>query len=419
MRISLGASLDDMDANARSILWAKTSADVAYLALLSAGLFKVLILQFSLGLYVYFLCAYFPKGADRRLRMSLGLPGIVATAFFASKIFDPSQALLGAVGAATLVAFNTPLRCFQLLSSPPVRLTGEQVSRNISTLRFALALVAVPTAANWDNMFVCAPKWTGSDDMTAMTETVAQLSIKRRNQDDEHRKPPVACNLGCSMHAVAGICSACVSFAVASGLCHFVPDKYILKHPCMMILVTFATSGFATISTSIFGLITGIPIRDAFFYPWLAPSLASFWAYRWNAPIASALRSGVFEPVHAYLGFPKIVCVLASFCLSGAAHVLILCFAQIQTGRLQWFLFFFIHGIAVCVERIVVEANVVTALYRRILSLIFMFCTLSFLFFAPLSENKIALRLLLELATGARLCSEVALFCLNRLVQLD
>lgn len=399
-------------------LRSQIETDCRYLGRLLFGLLQLLVLQISLGLCIYAICISLPKANHRSLRFSLGFPVISIAIAVAFRIFDPADIVLGAVGVATLIAFNSPLRCIQLLATPPVAVTPKAAHVQISTLRFVVALVTIPAAAVWDDYFICAPRKVSSDmssvkDVAAEKSAAANLeSLKISQRDDQSNfnrevAGPVSINVAKRTHPGSSVAAASAAFALVSAACHIVPSQYVLTKAFLVILISVATSGFATFSTSIFGFVTAIPIVDAFSYPWFAPSLSSFWAYRWNAPIASALRSGVFQPLYAYCGLPKIACAMLSFCASGVAHVVILYFANINKGWIHWMCFFLVHGIAVCLERAAINAGSLSPLHRRIIAICFTVYTVSTLFVDPFMHDGTFEPFIHELATGFRLLSSI------------
>jgi hypothetical protein len=356
--------------------------DVLFVRTLLSGLGPLLTLQLLCGLQVYLILCVFPQPRHRPLRVALGLTFAFVIAAAASRIFDPDRCLAGAIAAGTLLAFHAPLRVAGLLSSPPAK----------PTLRRVLALVAVPASVIFDEDEGNHQKYYPSKS-TAVLRPTAPVE-------------PVA-----PLPAMRG---AALAFLLAAMSAHLLPSAWARSSIYLLLLITTITYGFVNLSSSIAALLGHLRIGSPFCWPWFSPSLASFWAHRWNAPIASALRAGVYEPLVMYASFPRAMATLACFAASGVGHVAILYYIRQRPGMPLWFTFFSLHGVAVCVERLILDAKLITKrLHRRLYVTAFMLITAELLFVPALRDSHFFDYALHELATGCRLFENAVVLALR------
>jgi hypothetical protein len=377
------------------------AADTAYLCHLGSGLLVVHALQVAAAVTVHLLCVVLPAPGQRAARLTAG--GVVAASAAAAgaRVFDPAYCALGAAGAGTLLAFNTPLRCAQLLATPvraPVRLparrgaarragkcdAGEgdfaaEKPATLSPLALVVLLVTVPACPL----------------LPELAEALPPSGRRRRAPEAVAPVPRVALAMAC--------------FAGASSAVLLAPRRIVETSAFLMLLATTFTSGFANFSASLFSLVSRVPVSAPFSWPWLSPSASSFWAWRWNSPIASALRGGVYDPLTAYAGASPPLATLACFAASGGAHVAILWFAGVPSvAWARWFAFFAAHGVVVCAERAAAKAGLLSPAARRGAGVVFFAFTAHHLFLAPILESTSLDALLYELSTCARVAASAA-----------
>jgi Membrane bound O-acyl transferase family len=201
------------------------------------------------------------------------------------------------------------------------------------------------------------------------------------------------------------LADACASFAFAATATYLLPTRYATSAFFLLPLFTILTGGFAKISSSLAAVATGIPVSAPFSLPWLAPNLASFWAHRWNAPIAYALRAGVYDPLVTHAHAPRAAATMACFLASGAAHVVILAYAAFPTETwLGCFLFFALHGVAVCVERAILDAHLLSNTVQRASGVAFAVLSAWYMFIVCFTADPVFFdRVLRELSTGPRI----------------
>lgn len=326
---------------------APTSADAQFVRTLLRGLPQIAALLVAAGVLICTLRVSLKN--HRGWRVVLGAPAICYIGHRASKIYNANECFCGTVGVATLFAFNTPLRAFHFLADK------------------------------------CSyPSWY-----------VFTLVIVPANHKPVNAVPTTS--------ATTNALSAILSFSFASSIAHILP-MYLLKHSIVLAtLVVAGTYGFTALSTFI-ALLLGVPVGAPFSYPFSSTSLAQFWAYRWNACIASALRVAVHDPLYKY---GRGIGTIATFTVSGIAHVIILRLAAVDIGTFKWFAFFFLHGFAVCLERIAILRFGRHSLPLRLLAVAFAVVTTRALFLDVITENPRFERVMWELGTGARCVAKI------------
>lgn len=353
--------------------------DLSYLLYLALRVAACNALQACAALLVHAIGTLLPSPHHRGARLALGAPLVAATAAAALSLFNPRRCALGAAAAGTLSAFNMPLRAAQLLATPlrpPSLKPGAKVddaqTPPLSNVALAVLLAVIPACP-----------------------LLPALDAARRRP----AKPVAA--------ALPGVVRASAQFAAGSVVASALPLETISSTPVLLALMTLLTSAFATWSTSVFALASGVAVSSPFSWPWFSPSLASFWAWRWNAPIADALRGGVYEPLVVYGGAPPAAGVLAAFFVSGAAHALILRAAGVGefTACLRWFAFFVVQGAAVLAER----AAGMAPGRRRAMALGFTLVSAHYLFVLPVVESDAFAQVVWELGTGVRVVRNCAI----------
>jgi hypothetical protein len=351
--------------------------DLAFVRALLAGLPPLLASLLVCGLQVVLLLRLLPAPRDRPLRLALGLSFAGAVAARASRVFDPERCLSGAVAAGTLVAFHAPLRVAAFLAAPPSKPSWRRV----------LALVAVPASA----ILPDDPAAPGPARRAAPAIPV----------------PPVP-----ALWAAVG------AFAVASFSAYVAPRSFVRSSLYLLPLITTLTYGFVNFSSAIAALLGQFPISTPFCWPWFAPSLGSFWAHRWNAPIASALRAGVYDPLVDHVNAPRAVATIACFVVSGAGHVALLYYVRQVPGMPLWFMFFCLHGVGVCLERLVLDSKLVkNRLHWRMCSTSFMLATAELLFVPAFRDSRFFDDAVYELATAFRIIENISVLSFRALIQ--
>lgn len=115
------------------------------------------------------------------------------------------------------------------------------------------------------------------------------------------------------------------------------------------VMILSGAAGVLNLTSAVLGLL-GERSASPFRAPFLSRSTVSFWAGRWNAPVSSALRAGVYEPLMS-VGVHRDLAAFACFFVSGIAHEVILWYVGATGSRGHWLLFFIICGSEVAVER--------------------------------------------------------------------
>lgn len=390
------------------------AADLAYLVYFGSGIFRVLLIQLVLGSFVWLLGSLFPDPRWRSFRLATGGAAVAAAVSVGRQVFDPKYSVMGAAGAATLLVFNTPLRCIQFLATPissPVRIqpssevapvqsepTSSSSSLDYASPRDDKSCNNVHCSGVAENANARKPATLAPFTVVVLLclipacPLLPQLSIHPDTTPTRVKPVP----------ALPSLIRALSYFGLVAAASMVVPVRVAGTFFFAAPLITTSTAGFAHVSASLFSLASGVKISAPFSHPWLSPTLASFWAWRWNSPIASALRSGVVDPLLVYAGAHPAVATLAAFAFSGVAHATILAFAGFQVGVMRWFWFFMIHGIAVCIEREIKARKILHPRFERLLVAVFSVATAELLFFGPLYEDPQFEPVLRELGTGAR-----------------
>jgi hypothetical protein len=362
---------------------AALAADLSLLAALLIGLARVIAIKLVLGVVVILLSTALPSPKQKLLRVSLGFPAVLTACIAGYGVFSPSETLLGALAAGTLIAFNTPLRVIQFLVCPP---GPRRSAGSVSPLVIVLSLIVVPAAA-----LLRPDNSVDEDELLEYDEKPPLIGARPRG--------------AMPVNPWRGVADAVGSFAFATSAVYRIPVQYVWSPLFLITILTVLTGGFATMSSSIVGILTGIPVSRPFNLPWFSPTLGTFWAFRWNAPIASALRAGVYDPLYNHVAVSRGAATLACFAASGAAHVIILFFGRFPPST-YWgcFFFFVLHGVAVCAERIALDRRLLPKSVLRALGCAFTVVTVHKMFLPCFTEDpRLFERVLYELCTGPRL----------------
>lgn len=361
-----------LDAVARARLF----SDLMYIYTLFSGLAIVSVIIAFTAVYIFGINSALPLVTHRPYRLVLGIPALVFQGALSFYIFSPETCALGAAGAGTLAVFNSPLRAIHLLVSPPppIPVPGTRKSTELSPLALTVLLMTIPACP-----------------LTSLLD-LAPSSAPSRKLRQAPARPSVQ------------IFKALIYFFTVSVLCQVYPVLFArtsIAIPVLTFLIAVMTSGFASLSASTFTLATSLPCSQAFTSPFLSPSLASFWAYRWNAPMACALRRAVYDPVIHLTSLPPAVATLGVFGASGAAHAAIVIFAGLGVGAKRWGIFFLFQGAAVLVERALFRKK--KGIMRRLFTVVVLWWSCSVLFVTPVLESPRFPRLLVELGSSARI----------------
>lgn len=116
----------------------------------------------------------------------------------------------------------------------------------------------------------------------------------------------------------------------------------------MFLLATCATAtlNFSSAALGLFGFPSPPPFRC----PVLSPTLAQFWAGRWNAPVSDSLRVAIYDPLRKIHGWSKPAACMACFFVSGVAHELVLLYCGVHDSHGEWFCFFMLSGASILLE---------------------------------------------------------------------
>lgn len=341
--------------------------DASYLFELLSRFAICALLQCLGGFLVHALNTLLPTPSHRRTRLLLAAPPLAVIIVTAISLFDARTHLFGRALAAVFAGLNLPLRAAHLLTTPP-RASKPLPIPPVALAALLCTLPACPLVPSVE----CATR---------------------------RRPPPTATDP--RANALVGVWRLAAFSIVAATL----PLGVLAQTPVLLLGLTVLLSAASTLSSAVFGLVTGIPGTAPYSWPWLSPSLASFWAWRWNSPIADALRAGVYDPLVVYAGVPEVQAVLATFAASGAGHVLMLyVIGGDAAGCWRWQAFFTVQWIGVVGERILGFPPVA----RRAAALVFFFVTCHYWFIRPFVECAGFDQVMLELGSGARLAKNAA-----------
>lgn len=167
--------------------------------------------------------------------------------------------------------------------------------------------------------------------------------------------------------------------------------------------VTWGAYGALNLSSALlgaFGHHSARPFRS----PFTSPSMAHFWAGRWNAPVSDSLRFGVYEPLIRN-GVPRTISTIACFIISGFSHEILLLSAGVRSSKGEWLLFFTLSGVLVVVERYVYSRLRGMRLLKWSISAVTL-CLLFHKFFVPVTlRTGLAKNGVRSLAAGRRFAS--------------
>lgn len=141
-----------------------------------------------------------------------------------------------------------------------------------------------------------------------------------------------------------------------------------------MCYVWISATGALNLTSAALGAL-GFPSPSPFRNPVFSPSLAHFWAGRWNAPVSDALRTAIYEPLRKGRGWSPAWSAMMCFVISAIAHEVVLLYCGVRNSRGEWLAFFVLSGVLVLVEKklhTVLKAEVLRRLFT-ILSFGFMF----------------------------------------------
>lgn len=324
--------------------------------------------QVAAGLLVHAVITLLPAPAHRRLRLALAAPPLAVLLVTAVARVDARVSTPGRLLATIFAGFNAPLRAAHLLLSPPP--PKPPAARALPPAALCALLVAVPACPSLPN------------------------SAPRRGPLPPPSDARAALARGLRRFA------ALVIFAAA------VPATAVAPTPVLLPFLTVLLSSCVIVMAAVFAMVTGVSGGEAFSWPWLSPSLGQFWAFRWNAPIADALRGAVYAPLVTYAGASEAAAVLATFVVSGAGHVAMLASVGVRdVGALsRWQAFFTVQWAGVLAER----KLGLRGAPRRAVALVFFLVTAHFWFCIPFAESDAFENIMWELGLGARFLRNTA-----------
>ncbi|XP_074356803.1 acyl-CoA--sterol O-acyltransferase 1-like [Apium graveolens] len=136
-----------------------------------------------------------------------------------------------------------------------------------------------------------------------------------------------------------------------------------------------------------------VELEPQFNEPYLSTSLQDFWGRRWNIMVSDTLKPTVFEPTRSiFTGLvgrkrATFLGVLATFLVSGLLHELFFYTYGRQKTRWEVTCFFLLHGVCLSIEMVLkktVEGKFrLPTMVSRLLTVIFVVLTSSWLFFTP------------------------------------
>lgn len=265
------------------------------------GLIAVLLIQLTAGLFVIFISRTI---ASFQTKLILTLFVLIALALLSRPIFDFHTHMQFGISTALSMTFTLPLQCISTLHL-------SHKSSADRPLRETLLRIAIPAAHPSASHPPESPKLQFLRAFVYLTLTVTIFGP---------RVVPVLFQRGI--------------------------------YPAVLRAGTILTgvTAILTFSSAMLGLL-GARSPAPFRAPLFSPSLASFWANRWNVAVSDALRAGAYNPLRI-AGVPSGVAVIVTFAVSGVAHETLLWYAGFEGSGGRWFAFFVTCGLLVNFERV-------------------------------------------------------------------
>lgn len=272
---------------------------ILWLREFASGLMIMVSLQVLCGFITLFAIR---SSLSHAQKIVFTLSSIAVVSVLSSQVFDPNTHIIGSIIGGVSLAFTAPLQAVAWIERASS--TREYLSAKIIVLR-----VAIPAA----------------------------VPSKRRPAERPRDQ------------FIRGIIFITIG-AIARG--YFEQSIRIGGFPqdAMALLFMFSSAnGSFNMMAAALGLL-GIYSPSPFRRPVLAPTMASFWGGRWNAPVSDSLRTGVYEPLQRR-GVNPAAASMACFLCSAVAHEIILLYCGIRTSHGEWFAFFILCGIATIAEK--------------------------------------------------------------------
>lgn len=283
-------------------------------------------------------------------------------------LFDARTHVLGSIAARVVFVFTGPLHAVSYLLH-----------------------IAPPSASSVISRRAPKPPSTKPFPFT-FRQTFVRLTYPApcRPSTPERYRPRALLLYGAALYVGAAL------FAPAF-LAHSAAHPFALHVATLIVLFVIVAA-----LTSIIAALRGVPFPP-FHTPFIAPTQAAFWAGRWNAPISSALRAGVFTPL-SHAGTHRAVSVLACFLVSAVAHELLLPAADVPYGasRGHWFAFFLVAGAATAAEKYITRQSrhnnvVIPPIVFRVVGTVFLTSATYLLFTPVLIRYEVLPRILKEM----------------------
>lgn len=287
----------------------------------------IFVLQVFVGLAAFLISRVRTSPAIQYALLSLVL---VLNCWLSLAASDLQTFLQSVVVAGLTSAFITPLRAFAHVFRASIDRNYAVTADPFSTV----VRIAVP-AADASPIFRLKQQQRSSSD-------VDHRNGQRGSKTDAGEPPGMQVMRALVLLTISSTCKQFWPIAKARG------GLYV--DTIAAITVWAGTSGVLNLTSAIRAVLLGEQSGAPFNAPFISPSQAAFWSYRWNAPISDALRGAVYEPL-TYSGFSRSFSVMSCFYVSGLAHQVVLHFLQVRNSRNEWFLFFILAGIAVLVEQ--------------------------------------------------------------------
>lgn len=282
----------------------------------------------------------------------------LALGYASARVFDVHTHLLGTMMAALSMAFTTPLQASAYVFQTTYPHIATSKCSTTRSVRSTLLRIAIPGAP----------------------------------PSPRHPKQP------CLVHFFR----ASIYMAVASLFEPFITTTIrrggVVLDAFALALLTCAANSALSFTSAVL-TVCGEPCASPFRHPFFSPSMASFWAGRWNAPVSNALRKGVYEPL-CHLGAGRPAAVMACFLVSGISHEIILRFAGVYHSRAEWLAFFLIAGFFTLFEAFVFSKVRLPFMLRWIFTFSILYILFHTLFVPVTIRTGLALRGVETLSAG-------------------
>lgn len=284
------------------------------------------------------------------LRYIILICGQIVLIWTGSFLFDPRTHILGSTFAAASIAFISPLHALAYLHQTHTELIDE--------LRVAKLRIAIPAAAG-----------------------------KSTHGSRQTENPWTQIRRGLLFMVTTGACRSLLRDSIVVG--------GILMDLMLLIIVWGAINALLNLTSALLGAF-GVGTTRPFARPFFASSQAAFWAGRWNAPVADAIRTGVFIPL-LHAGVSRSTAIAICFITSAIAHEFLLLYVGVRESPGDWTLFFVCAGVATLIEKKFFVFKRYQS-FRRIFGAFVLLTLFHFLFVPVVIRNGLAIKIVNELS---------------------